>query len=122
MHNSANIKKIGIVGTGLIGASWATYFLSKGFRVFATDPAANAETKLHNFVTTAWSQLQAESLIEPNASLDNLKFSAKMEQALVSVDFVQESAPENLDFKIHLIEKSLTLCQKMSSSPVVHQG
>lgn len=105
MHNSLNIKNIGIVGTGLIGASWTTYFLSKGFRVFATDPAPNAETKLHDFVTTTWAQLQAESLIEPNASLDNLQFSAKMDQALASVDFVQESTPENLDLKIQLIEK-----------------
>ena len=30
---------IGVVGTGVIGASWAAYFLAKGFDVAATDPA-----------------------------------------------------------------------------------
>jgi carnitine 3-dehydrogenase len=30
---------IGVVGTNVIGASWAAYFLAKGFDVAATDPA-----------------------------------------------------------------------------------
>ena len=32
------IKNIGVIGTGTIGASWATYFLSRGFKVKAWDP------------------------------------------------------------------------------------
>ena len=34
---SANeaIQRIAIVGTGVIGASWAAHYLSKGFEVFA---------------------------------------------------------------------------------------
>lgn len=103
MQNTLNINTIGIVGTGLIGASWATYFLSKGFTVIATDPAPNAEEKLRNFVQTAWSLLVQENLIAATASLDKLHFDADMAKALVGVDFVQESAPENLAFKIELM-------------------
>ena len=37
------VKKIAIVGTGVIGASWAAEFLAHGFDVVATDPAPNAD-------------------------------------------------------------------------------
>jgi 3-hydroxyacyl-CoA dehydrogenase len=34
---------VAVVGTGVIGASWAACFLAKGFDVVATDPAEGAE-------------------------------------------------------------------------------
>ena len=40
------IRRIAVVGTGVIGASWAAQYLSRGFDVVATDPAPNAETNL----------------------------------------------------------------------------
>ena len=33
------IRRIAIVGTGVIGASWAAHYLARGFDVVATDPA-----------------------------------------------------------------------------------
>ena len=36
------IKRVAIVGTGVIGASWATAFLARGMDVVASDPAPNA--------------------------------------------------------------------------------
>lgn len=33
------VKRIAIVGTGVIGASWAALYLARGFDVIATDPA-----------------------------------------------------------------------------------
>ena len=49
-----DIRTIGIVGTGVIGASWAAYFLAKGFDVPATDPAADAEANLHKVIAGHW--------------------------------------------------------------------
>jgi carnitine 3-dehydrogenase len=40
------VRRIAIVGTGVIGASWAAYYLSRGFDVVATDPGPNAKTAL----------------------------------------------------------------------------
>jgi lactate dehydrogenase-like 2-hydroxyacid dehydrogenase len=40
------IRNIAIVGTGVIGASWAALFLARGLNVIATDPAPNAEANL----------------------------------------------------------------------------
>lgn len=43
--NNAN-RTIAIVGTGVIGASWAAYLLARGFTVAAADPADGAEDRL----------------------------------------------------------------------------
>ena len=56
------IRRIAIVGTGVIGASWAAQYLARGFDVVATDPAPNAEANLRKYVDDAWEQLEAISL------------------------------------------------------------
>ncbi|MBV9929059.1 MAG: 3-hydroxyacyl-CoA dehydrogenase, partial [Acidobacteria bacterium] len=48
------IRRIAIVGTGVIGASWAALYLARGFDVVATDPAPNAEAHLRQYVDEAW--------------------------------------------------------------------
>jgi carnitine 3-dehydrogenase len=37
------ITRVAIVGTGVIGASWATAILARGMDVVASDPAPGAE-------------------------------------------------------------------------------
>src|SRR5438067_11951289 len=44
MSLSKPIRRVAVVGTGVIGASWVTHYLSRGFEVVATDPAPNAES------------------------------------------------------------------------------
>jgi carnitine 3-dehydrogenase len=95
------IKNIVIVGTGVIGASWAAYYLSRGFNVIATDPAPNAEANLRKYVDEAWKTL-SKNVISPIASRERLTFEPKMVQALAKADFVQENAPERPDFKAKL--------------------
>ena len=95
------IHRIAIVGTGLIGASWAAYFLARGFDVVATDPAPNAEASLRKYVEDAWETLTAIGL-SPAASRDRLEFTASLKEALSDADFVQENGPERPDFKTKL--------------------
>jgi len=95
------VRRIGIVGTGVIGASWAAFYLARGFDVIATDPAPNAEANLRKYVDDAWSLLTRVGL-KPGASRDRLVFAASMQEALSSADFVQENGPERPDFKIKL--------------------
>jgi 3-hydroxyacyl-CoA dehydrogenase len=59
---NANIRNVAIVGTGLIGASWAAQYLASGFDVIATDPAPDAEAKLRKWVDEAWELLQGVGL------------------------------------------------------------
>jgi 3-hydroxyacyl-CoA dehydrogenase/DNA-binding beta-propeller fold protein YncE len=95
------IHRIAIVGTGVIGASWAAQYLARGFDVIATDPAPNAEASLRQYVAEAWPALTKIGL-SPGASRDRLTFTANMKDALSQADFVQENGPERPDFKIKL--------------------
>lgn len=95
------IRRIAVVGTGVIGASWAAYYLSRGFDVVATDPAPNAEANLRKYVDNAWPAL-ARAGLSAGASRERLTFMANMSQALAKADLVQENAPERPDFKIKL--------------------
>jgi len=95
------VKRIAIVGTGVIGASWAAYYLARGFDVVATDPGAQAEANLRKYVDDAWPLLTQVGL-SAGASRDRLAFTADMSRALADADWVQENAPERPDFKIKL--------------------
>ena len=95
------IKRIAIVGTGVIGASWAAQYLARGFDVVATDPGPNAEAALRKYVDEAWSDLTQIGLSQ-GASRDRLSFTADMKKALSQADLVQENAPERPDFKMKL--------------------
>jgi carnitine 3-dehydrogenase len=95
------IRNITIVGTGVIGASWAAYYLSRGFNVTATDPAPNAEDALRKYIDEAWKTLSKNGL-SSGASRELLTFEPNMAKALAKADFVQENAPERPDFKAKL--------------------
>src|ERR1700728_1502658 len=98
MTDTKPIRRIAIIGTGVIGASWSALYLAKGLQVVATDVAPNAEAALRKFVETAWPALERLGL-SPGASQSNLKFTAALAQAVVGVDLVQENGPERIDFK-----------------------
>ena len=101
MAKDGEIRNIAIVGTGVIGASWAAYYLSRGFNVTATDPAPNAEAGLRKYIDEAWKTLSKNGL-SAGASRDRLTFEPNMALALAKADFVQENAPERPDFKAKL--------------------
>jgi len=101
MDYKKSIKRIAIVGTGVIGASWAAQYLARGFDVVATDPAPGAEEKLREYVKNAWPDLVNIGLTA-GASMDRLSFTTDMKEALSNADFVQENGPERPDFKIKL--------------------
>jgi 3-hydroxyacyl-CoA dehydrogenase len=92
------IRKVAIIGTGVIGASWAALFLAKGLDVVATDIAPDAETTLRRFVEAAWPALERLGLA-PGASRSRLSFTADLPAAIRTADFVQENGPERIDFK-----------------------
>ena len=95
------VRRIAIVGTGVIGASWAAYYLARGIDVVATDPGPQAEANLRKYVDDAW-PLLTEVGLSPGASRERLTFTPDMSRALAQADWVQENAPERPDFKIKL--------------------
>jgi 3-hydroxyacyl-CoA dehydrogenase len=95
------IERVTVIGTGVIGASWAALFLANGLEVLATDVAPNAEASLKRFVETAWPALKRLGVV-PGASQSNLRFTADLPAALKSTNFVQENGPERINFKKEL--------------------
>ena len=98
---SRPVERIAIIGTGVIGASWAAQYLARGFDVIATDPGANSEASLRHYVDTAWKALERIGLAE-NASPERLEFTLDLKAAVSGADFVQENGPERKEFKIKL--------------------
>ena len=47
-------KRVAVIGAGTIGASWAAYFLARGFEVGAYDPLPNGEAFARSFIDNAW--------------------------------------------------------------------
>ncbi|KWV48489.1 3-hydroxyacyl-CoA dehydrogenase [Bradyrhizobium macuxiense] len=98
------IQTVAIIGTGVIGASWATAFLARGMDVIAADPATGAEKELRRTVAAQWVVMEQIGL-SPDASLDRLRFVESLEDAVAAADFVQESGPERLDVKRDLFRR-----------------
>jgi carnitine 3-dehydrogenase len=101
MSSNKPVQRIAIVGTGVIGASWAAYYLARGIDVVATDQGPQAEANLRKYVDDAWPLLTQVGL-SAGASRDRLTFTPDMSRALAEADWVQENAPERPDFKIKL--------------------
>src|ERR1700754_4988055 len=118
MYSHRPVRRIAIVGTGTIGASWATHYLAHGFDVTATDPAPHAEAALRSYVDAAWDAATTLGL-ENGASTVRLRFSADMQAAVDDADFVQENAPERPELKIGLladIDDAAPRCAIIASS------
>jgi carnitine 3-dehydrogenase len=98
MTSDKPIRRVAVIGTGVIGASWTALFLAKGLEVAATDIAPSAETSLKQFVDAAWPALKRLG-IAPRASREKLTFTADLAAAVKDADLVQENGPERIEFK-----------------------
>lgn len=95
---TAPIRNVAVIGTGVIGASWCTCFLAHGFSVTATDPAPGAEQRLREQVARQWPDAVALGAVE-GSDPAQLQFVADRRAAVARADFVQENGPERLEFK-----------------------
>jgi 3-hydroxyacyl-CoA dehydrogenase len=98
MSQNRPIRRVAVIGTGVIGASWTALFLANGLEVVATDVAPDAEAALKRFVAAAWPALQRLGLAS-GASQNKLTFTAALAAAVKDADLVQENGPERIDFK-----------------------
>jgi len=95
-------KRIAVIGAGTIGASWAAYFLARGFEVSAYDPAPNGEDFARHFIDNAWPILEKLKAVQAGADRKCLSFFKDPATAAKGAAFVQESGPEREDVKIEL--------------------
>jgi carnitine 3-dehydrogenase len=96
------VRTVACVGAGVIGGGWVAYFLARGYRVVAWDPAPDAEARLRHLVGAAWPALTELGFAE-GATTDNLTVERDLATACAEAEFVQESAPEDLELKRTLL-------------------
>lgn len=109
------IKTIGVVGVGVIGASWTALFLYKGFKVKVYDPYPIDEELFKKRIQANLSDLlaldqQTDSSHHLQDIFLNLELYNNLKDAVIDADFIQENAPERLDLKQNLYQEITSYC------------
>ena len=96
------IKKVSIIGTGVIGVGWIVRCLAHNKKVTAFDKDFKLKKKLISEIKRTWPFVK--KLFNKNKlNLKNFKFVTSIEEAVKTADFIQECAPENYAQKIKLM-------------------
>lgn len=93
------VRRVAVIGGGLIGSGWVAAFLASGRRVCVFDPDPEAPRKVQAHVERIRHDGAA-----PDADPDALAFAGSIEEALAEADFVQENGPERAEAKTALFE------------------
>jgi carnitine 3-dehydrogenase len=101
LEAALQIKKVGVVGGGLIGLSWASLFLARNLEVVIYDPQSRLDADVERFIESAWVSLQAVGLAA-NKSV-RLPHVTNRLADLSDVDFVQENGPDRIDIKRQIV-------------------
>ena len=95
-------NKIGVVGAGLIGMSWAGLFSAFGYETIVYDPYLKKQHLARQEISNIWGSL--DLLFDGLKNKKGVKFSDKIDD-LKSSTFIQENCPEDLSLKQEIISK-----------------
>ncbi len=93
-------NKIGVVGAGLIGISWAGLFSAFGYDTLVYDPNLKKPNLASQEISNIWKSL--DLLFDNLQNKREVKFSDKFDD-LKRTNFIQESCPEDLILKRKVI-------------------
>lgn len=96
-------ENIGIIGSGLIGKSWAMLFASVGYNVTIYDVVKEQIDKALDDVQQQLNKLEQGGLLRGNLKADEqfslIKGTSSISDVLKNAKLIQECIPENLDLK-----------------------
>jgi carnitine 3-dehydrogenase len=97
-----HVESIGIIGTGVIGSSWAAFYATKGFQVKMWDVDADlCQTGQRQAVDTI-RLLRDQGILSKDKveeSISRIATNRNLAQAVADVQLVQESVTENYEVK-----------------------
>ena len=96
------IKKIAIIGTGVIGAGWIIRCLAHDKIVYAFDKDLKLKKNLVSEINRTWPYVR-KLFNKKTLKLKNFKYFTSLEEAVKDADFIQECASENYDLKTRLM-------------------
>lgn len=83
------IRTVGVIGTGVIGASWTALFLARGLKVIVTDPAPGADGKLRDYLLKHWPTIP-NAKVTQDEYLNNFEFVKEIDAHLGDIHLIQE--------------------------------
>jgi 3-hydroxyacyl-CoA dehydrogenase len=94
------MRRVAIVGSGLIGRSWAIVFARGGFDVALYDGAPGVAAAARGLVADGLDELVGHGLMhDAAAAARRVRVAADLADALAGADLVQENLPERLELK-----------------------
>lgn len=96
------MQEIGILGAGLIGASWASFFAAQGLNVRIYDVNEEVKQQALGVAENNLQRLVKLELLSEEAKavgLQNLQLVDSMQELLTDVEYVQESVIEDYEIK-----------------------
>ena len=96
------IKKIAVIGTGVIGTGWIIRCLAHNFKVIAYDKDPKLKKKIIEEIRRT-SPFVKKLFNKKKINLKNFQYVTSLEAALKDADFIQENATENYKIKTKLM-------------------
>jgi L-gulonate 3-dehydrogenase len=95
--------KVGIIGSGLIGRSWAMLFAAAGYRVSLYDSEVGAVGKAKSLILEQLDSLHQQKLLRGSLAVSQqhslISEAHSLEDCVLNSVYVQECVPENLELK-----------------------
>ena len=96
------VKKIAVIGTGVIGTGWIIRFLAHNKKVIAYDKNLKLRKKIINEIKNSWPHIK-KLFNKKKLNLNNFEYVNSIKEAVKSADFIQENAVENYKIKTQLM-------------------
>ena len=98
----SKIKKVAVIGTGVIGAGWIIRCLAHNKIVYAFDKDLKLKKNLVKEIKRTWPFVK-KLFNKKTLNLKNFKYFTSIEDTLKDADFIQECATENYSLKTKLM-------------------
>ncbi len=98
----SKIKKVAVIGTGVIGAGWIIRCLAHNKIVYAFDKDLKLKKNLVKEIKRTWPFVK-KLFYKKTLNLKNFKYFTSIEDTLKDADFIQECATENYSLKTKLM-------------------
>ena len=94
----SSLKKVAVLGAGVIGAGWIARFAENGVAVGLYDPAEDTREKVEAVLANA-ERAYSKLTMAPRPGMGAITYAASLAEAVAGAELVIEAVPEVLKLK-----------------------